>query len=162
MDSDSGMKELIQSMMAMNAENWTIKAELFSGKQEDYPKWRLKQRQLFILAIMAHVLEPEFSTKLPSSETMELDETDPAGKEFAKYRQQNAKAAAVLIAAQESEDVILAIQESNTMLVTWPSGTAPDMWKTMEDIFQPDDGMADMQMEENLHALKFTKKEEPK
>jgi predicted restriction endonuclease len=118
MESDNGMKELLQSMMAMNDENQTIKAEPFSEKQEDYPKWRLKQRQLYILAIMAHVLEPEFSTKLPSSETMELDETDPAGKEFAKYRRQNAKAAAVLIAAQESEDVILAFQEANTLLST--------------------------------------------
>ena len=36
------------------------------------------------------------------------------------------------------------------------------MWKALEDIFQPDDGMSDMQMEEDLHALKFTKKEEPK
>ena len=48
------------------------------------------------------------------------------------------------------------------MIVTWPSGTAPDMWKALEDIFQPDDGLSDMQMEEDLHALKFTKKEEPK
>merc|ERR1712086_834780 len=110
---------------------------------------------------MAHVLEPEFNGKLPSSKTMELDESDPASKQVAKYRRQNTKAAAVLIAAQESEDVILAIQESNTLLVTWPSRTAPDTWKALEDIFQPDDGMSDMQMEEDLYALKFTKKEEP-
>ena len=109
MESDSGMKELINSMMAMNAENQTIKVEPFSGKQEDFPKWRLKQKQLFILANIAHVLEPGFNRKLPSSETMELDESDPEGKQFAKYWQQNAKAAAVLIVAQESEDVILAI-----------------------------------------------------
>ena len=54
-------------------------------------------------------LEPDFVTKLPSSKTMELDKSDPDGKQFAKYRQQNAKAAAVLIAAQKSEDVILGI-----------------------------------------------------
>ena len=135
MESDNGMKELLLSIAAISAKNRTIKAEPFSGKQEDYPKWRLKQKQLFISANMAHDLEPTFSVKLPSSKTMELDETTPAGKEFAKYRRQNAKAAAVLIAAQESEDVILAIQEANTMIVTWPSGTAPDMWKALEDIF---------------------------
>ena len=48
------------------------------------------------------------------------------------------------------------------MIVTWPSGTAPDMWKALEDIFQPDDGLSEMQMEEDLHTLKFNKKEEPK
>ena len=111
---------------------------------------------------MAQVLEPEFVAKLLSSETMELDESDPDSKQFASYRRQNVKAAAVLIAAQESEDVILAIQEANTMIVTWPIGTAPDVWKTLEDIVQPDDGLSEMQMEENLHALKFTKKTELK
>ena len=93
---------------------------------------------------------------------MELDENDPDDKQFAKYRRQNAKAAAVVLAAQENEDVMLAIQEANTMIVTWPSGTAPDTWKALEEIFQPDDGLSEMQMEEDLHALKFTKKEEPK
>ena len=156
------MKELLLSIAAISAENRTIKAEPFSGKQEDYPKWRLKQKQLFISANMAHVLEPSFLGKLPSTETCKLNEATPAGRDHAKYRRQNAKAAAVLIAAQDSEDVILAIQEANSMELPWPSGTAPDMWKALEDIFQPDDGMADMQMEEDLHALKFTKKEEPK
>ena len=84
MESDSGMKELIQSMIAMNVEDRTIKADPFSGKQEDYlNKWRLKQKQLFILASMAHALEPTFNGKLPSSETMELDESNPDGKQFA-------------------------------------------------------------------------------
>ena len=35
------------------------------------------------------------------------------------------------------------------------------MWQTLIDIFQPDDGLSEMQMEEDLCALKFTKKEEP-
>ena len=48
MESDNGMKELMLSLAAISAENQTIKAEPFSGKQEDYPKWRLKQKQLFI------------------------------------------------------------------------------------------------------------------
>ena len=59
---------------------------------------------------------------------MELDESIPEHKQFTKYRRQNAKAGAVILAAQESEDVILALQESNTLLLTWPSGTEPDIW----------------------------------
>ena len=146
MESDNGMKELLLSIAAISAENRTIKAEPFSGKQEDYPKWRLKQKQLFMSANMAHVLEQSFLRKLPSTETCELNEATPTGRDHAKYRRQNAKAAAVLIAAQESEDVILAIQEANTLLITWPSGTAPDMWKALADIFQPNDGLSDKQM----------------
>ena len=36
------------------------------------------------------------------------------------------------------------------------------MWKALADIFKSDDGLSEMQMEEDLHALKLTKKEEPK
>ena len=56
---------------------------------------------------------------------MELDESIPEHKQWAKYRQQNAKAGAVLLAAQESEDVNLALQDDNELTLTWPSGTAP-------------------------------------
>ena len=53
-----------------------------------------------------------------ASTSLHINDKTTAGKEFAKYRRQNAKAAAVLIAAQESEDVILAFQEANTLLST--------------------------------------------
>ena len=72
------------------------------------------------------------------------------------------KAGAVILAAQESEYVILALQEANELVLTWPSGTALNMWKELINIFQPDDGLSKLSMEEELHALKFTKKEEPK
>ena len=136
--------------MVMSAEKQTIKAKPFNGKQENFPKWQLKQKQHFIAANMGHVLEKTFSAKLPTSEKMELDESIPEHKQFSKYRQQNVKAGAVILAAQENEDVILEIQESNTMLLTWPSGTVPDMWKALEDLFQPEDGLSEMQMEEDL------------
>jgi hypothetical protein len=68
---------------------------------------------------------------------------------------------AVILVAQESEDVILTLQEVNELILTWPSGTVPNMWKELVNIFQPDDGLSEMWMEDDLHALKFTKKEEP-
>ena len=60
-----------------------------------------------------------------------------------------------------NEGVILALQEANELTLTWPSGTAPSIWQALIDIFQPDDGLSEMQMEKELHPLKFTKKEEP-
>ena len=49
---------------------------------------------------------------------MESDESVPQHKEWAKYWQQNAKAGAVILSAQESEDVILALQEANELILT--------------------------------------------
>ena len=56
----------------------------------------------------------------------------------------------------------MALQEANELTLTWPSGTAPTMWKELINIFQLDDGLSEMSMEEELQALKFTKIEEPK
>ena len=70
------------------------------------------------MADMGHVLEETFSAKLPNSETVELDESKPDHKQWAKYWRQNAKAGAVILAAQESEDVILALQEANKLILT--------------------------------------------
>ena len=109
---------------------------------------------------MGHVLEKIFPAKLPTNETMELDESIPEHKQFAKYWRQNAKAGAGILPAQGSEDVMLALQESNKLLLTWPSETAPDTWQALEDIYQLGDGLSEMQIGEELHALKFAKKEE--
>ena len=148
----------MQSMMLMTSQNRTIKVEPFSGKREDFPKWLLKWKQNVIMADMGHVLGEKFLAKLPSSEVAELDESIPEYKEWAKYRRHSAKAGAVILSAQENEDVILALQEANDLTLTWPSGTVSSMWKELINIFQPDDGLSVMSMDEELHALKFTKK----
>ena len=57
MESGNEMKDMMQAMMSMSAENQTIKAEPFSGKQEDFPKWQMKQKQNFIMVNMGHLLE---------------------------------------------------------------------------------------------------------
>ena len=75
MDSRNRMREMMQAMVAMSTENRTIKAEPFSKNQEDFLKWQMKQKQNFIMVNMGHVLEKSFSTKLRSSETMELDKS---------------------------------------------------------------------------------------
>ena len=72
------------------------------------------------------------------------------------------KAGAVILSAKENEDVILALQEVNELTLTWPSGTVPNMWRELITIFQLNNGLSEMLMEEDLHSLKFTKKEEPK
>ena len=115
-------KEMMQAMMTMSSQDRTIKAEPFSGKQEDFPKWLIKQKQNFIIADMGHVLDNTLLAKLPSSKTMELDDSIPKHKQCAKYWRQNTKAGAVILAAQESEDVTFALQEANELIITWPSG----------------------------------------
>ena len=82
--------------------------------------------------------------KTPSSKTTELDKIVPEYKQWSIYWRQNAKAGSVILAAQESEDLILALREANKLTLTWPSGTASDLWQTLIDIFQPDDELSEM------------------
>ena len=121
MEPASDMNEMMQMMMSRGN---TIKIEPFSGKAKDFPKWELKQRNNFIMADMGHVINESFLLKLPASEDQELDPTDSSQKVLIKYRRQNAKAVAAIIAAQESEDVIMGLQDANDLVVTFPSGVA--------------------------------------
>ena len=121
------MKEMMQAMMDMSGQSQTTKIDPFNGKQEDYPKWALKQKQMFVTADLGHVLDNSFLGKLPRRKDMELNNSSVEHKQWVRYRRQNAKRGAAIVGAQESEDVILALQEANELELTWPSRTAPNM-----------------------------------
>ena len=67
------MNDMIQVMVSMSSQR-TIRIKTFGGKQKDYPKWELKQKNNFVMADLGHVLEEHFVGKLPSSKTIELSE----------------------------------------------------------------------------------------
>ena len=67
------MKVMMQAMMAMSSQRRTIKIDPFSGKQEDYPKWVLKQKQKIVMADLGHILDNSFSGKLLRSKDVELN-----------------------------------------------------------------------------------------
>ena len=69
---------------------------------------------------------------------------------------------AALVGAQESEDVILGLQDSDELTLTFLSRIAPNHWKELKNVFKPNDGLSEMSMEEDLHKLKFVKKEDLK
>ena len=81
------MKEMMQAMMVVSIQNQTIKVKLFSEKQENFPKWLIKQKKTLHMADMRHILEETFLAKLPSSEVVEFDESFPERKQWAKYWQ---------------------------------------------------------------------------
>ena len=74
------MNEMMQAMMVMSSQR-TIKVELFSGKQMDYPEWGLKQKNNFVMADLGHVREETFLGKLPRRESIELNDSTAKTKE---------------------------------------------------------------------------------
>ena len=63
--------------------------------------------------------------------------------------------------AQVSEDIHLGLKDSNELTPTFPSAIAPNYWKELKNMFQLDDGLSEMPMDEDLHKLKFAKKKNP-
>ena len=124
------MTEMVQDMMSMSNQR-LIKIKPFSGNQKDSPKWKLKQRNNVVVADLEHVIGASFVGKLPSSKTMEFSDNTQEYTLWFKHRQQNAKVGAAIVAVQESEDVILGLQESNELAITWPSRVAPNVWKEL-------------------------------
>jgi hypothetical protein len=110
------------------------------------------------MAYMAHVLDEKFLDKLPNSENMYLDPKNTDHQDWMKHQQQNEKAMTEIVEGQESEDVLLELYDSNKLTVTSPGGIAPNYWKESKNMFQPNDGLSEMSMEEDLHKPKFTKK----
>ena len=125
MKQASDMNEMMQLMMSRAN---TIKIKPFSGEPKDCPKWELKQRNNFIMADMGHVVRKSFLLKLPASKDQELDPSNPSQKNQIKYRRQNAKAVAAIVAAQESEDMIVGLKDTNDLVVTFPSGVVCKNW----------------------------------
>ena len=97
MERVNEMKEMMQSMMLMTSQDQMIKVKPFIGKQEDFPKLLLKQKQNIIMADIGHVLDKKSLAKLPSNEVVEIDESIPEQKEWGKCRQQNATVGAVIL-----------------------------------------------------------------
>jgi hypothetical protein len=69
---------------------------------------------------------------------------------------------AVIMGAQESDNVTLGLQDSNKLALTLPNGRATNLWRELENAFQLNAGLSEILMEEDLHVLKFVEKEEPK
>ena len=96
------ISEMNEMMHMIISSGTTLKIEPFSGKVKDFPRLELKQISNFVMADMGHVLGENFAENLPSSETTELDPKNPDHKAWIEYRQQNARAVAAIVAAQES------------------------------------------------------------
>lgn len=114
------------------------------------------------MANIGRVLDKNFLDKLSTSVNQELDPENSDHKELINYWRQNPKTMAAIVTAQESEDVIMGLRDSNKLIVTFMSEITCNYCKELKNKFQPEDRLFEMSMEEDLHKLKFTKKEDPK
>ena len=96
-------------MVAMSAENRTIKAEPFSGKERGLSKMADEAETKLYNVQHGTRFGEVILDKVTQQQNNRVRESIPEHKQCAKYQRQNAKAGAVLLAAQESEDVILAL-----------------------------------------------------
>ena len=91
------------------------------------------------MANVGDVLSEEFPGKLPTSENIEFDLKNTDYQELIKYQQHNVNVVSAIRVTQDIEDVIMGLQDSTKLIVTFSRGIACNYWKEFTNKFQLDD-----------------------
>ena len=151
-------QELIGASWTMSGtQTQSIKCPHFSGKKGDYPFWMIQFRAYAATVGISDALEDGFQSKLPPTEMAALDETNDAA--LIKARNRNARAMAALTLGQKDNKVMALIHRSRSK--DWPGGLAHEAVKLLKKRFEPDDDMAELDMQAELDKLKLGKNEDP-
>ena len=107
-------------------------------------------------------LESGHENRLPATQSTVLNESDAGELAQKKAREMNDRAMQALILASKNELLMNIIKKEMKHDADWSGAKA---WRVMRELcreFQPDDNVAESELEEEILALKFKKGEDPK
>ena len=107
-------------------------------------------------------LKPGFESKLPNREDAVLDETKAPELARDTARSMNARAVQALIMASKNDNLMNLIKKNMKADPAWPGAKAWKIWDELQVEYQPDDDVAEAELEEEILGLKFKKGENPK
>ncbi len=108
------------------------------------------------------VFDANFQTTLPSTEATALNIGDVAEKAQDDTRKLNALGMGALALVMETLQMINMIALECSRDRDWQSGKFPTVWAKIKERFGPYDGVAGMDMEDDLRKIKLHKKKDPK
>ena len=109
---------------------------------------------------LSDTLVASFMSKLPAREDTVLNYTDPTGKGQHEVLARSSKMMTIYIAGQDSDKMINAVGLCQTP--EFPSGLACMFNGILAERFEPDDAIAEMQMEEDLAKLQIIARDDPR
>ena len=102
----------------------------FSGKSEDYVKYRIQLRAGLGMEGLAEAFDESFDSRLPTKESDVLNEDGNGDKAKIKAKEINAKAMNMIVMGQQSNTMMNAIELTKT--TDWPSVKAWEVFKELE------------------------------
>ena len=144
--------------MSDDKDSSTARVPKFSGKKDDWHVWSTQFKALLGYK-ECHTALTDGGFYLPNSDSELLDETTDADK--IKAKKCNAKAMFLLTMAMvEQEDLE---EVTSTHSSQWTTGLAHVAWSNLKTIYEPDDTMTFVEVEEKKQAIKMANaNEDPK
>jgi hypothetical protein len=131
----------------------------FSGKQKDWPLFKMQLLAYLSTLGLEEVLDAVFDKELPARQDTVLDKTVADDALQISAREANAKVMQVLVLGFKKPALVNTIAMSKSE--EWPVGKAWKVWKIFHERFAPDDATPEMSMENELMKLKLKKTEDP-
>ena len=143
----------------MSENSSVLKIEKFDGTKKRYPVWKSQFSAVCAVKKVQRALSMSFINELPATEAETLNESNDDEKKQIKAREMNALAMQFLALAMEKPKLLRILKEAKSNV--WPNGLACEVWRRLQEKYQPSDVIAQAEQASKLMDLKLSKREDP-
>ena len=141
----------------------TSKTPVFSGNHgDDWTIWEMKMSAHLMEKGLDACLDPTFKTRLPNKESGPFDMTVEDEKNQKEAVDMNKKAMCQFIQAFSTMSLLSKVNLQKKADKNFPSGRVWKLWLELQGDFNPDDSIAETELELALTKLKLTNKKNPR
>ncbi len=139
-----------------------MKPPQFNGKKGDkYLMWKMKLDADQMMKGLFEAFQPEFESKLPSKEKAVLDLSIKDQKKQYDAVKMNQKAMMQLALSSTQVSLMNKLNVEKRRDKDWPTGKAHRVMSALIREFEPEDMMAEMEIERALAKMKLGPKKDP-
>jgi hypothetical protein len=140
----------------------TSKAPVFSGNHgDDWTIWEMKFSAHLMDKGLDACLDPNFETRLPAKEIEPFNMTKDNEKNQKESVDLNKKVMCQFIQAFPTMSLLSKVNQQKKSDKLFPSGKAWKVWLELQGDFNPDDSIAETELELALSKLKLANKKNP-
>ena len=141
----------------------TSKTPVFSGNHgDDWTIWEMKFSAHLMEKGLDTCLDHDFENRLPTKEIGPFDMTNDVEKNQKEAVDLNKKAMCQFIQAFSTMSLLSKVNLQKKADKLFPSGRAWKLWLELQGDFNPDDSIAETELELALSKLKLTNKKNPR
>jgi hypothetical protein len=138
------------------------KPPTFNGKHgDDWRMWEMKMTAHLMDKGLNKCLDPDFKDRLPVKESGLFDLTTEEGKKFKEAVDLNKKVMGQFIQVFSTINLLKKVNLQKKAEKQFQSGKGWKLWKEMQDDFNPDDSIAEAELELALSKIQLNNKKNP-